>query len=1336
LTPAQFGQQFGASDDDIQAVTNWLQAHGFRITNVTAGRTLIEFSGTAGQVRSAFHTEIHTYLVNGEKHTANASDPQIPAALAPVVIGPVSLNNFPIPSHIRRLGTFQRAKNSALAKPMFTFPGCTPAGCFGLGPADFATIYNSAPLLSGTPKIDGTGQTIAIVGESDIDPTDVTDFQTMFGMPPNFSSSNIIVNGADPGFNGSEGESDLDVQWASAVAPGATIKFVTSEPTETTAGIFLSAVYIVDNNIAGVMSESFGACEQQIGSLNQFHNSLWQQAAAQGITVMLSAGDGGSAGCDNFDTQQTATRGLAVSGFASTPYNIAVGGTDFDEINRWAQYWSNTNTSPGQSSALSYIPEIPWNDSCAQLGINGCGSAAPNGSLNIVAGSGGVSALYAKPSWQSGTGVPNDGHRDLPDVSLFASNGFDGTFYVICQKDVTGVGSCNLNAPFFTFQGVGGTSASAPAFAGIMALVNQSQATTTPPNPAPRQGNANYVLYPLFQKQSSASPAINCNSSATPSTSCTFYDVTRGNSDFPSGTGTNSVPCAAASPNCSSKVQGATNGVLVTSANSSIEAYTVAAGYDLVTGLGSVNIANLVKNWSSVTSMPSTTTLTVNGQTTAITGTHGTVVSVSSTVAAGQGAAGTPSGQVALLATPNPSAGSPGPSLGFDVLTLDNTGSATGTGVVLPGGTYNLTAHYQGDGTFGASDSPGISVNISTEPSKTIISIPVFDPTTGRETGNAPMSLVYGSFYIARIDVGNANATGGFPAPTLCSPPDCPSGIITWTDSLNGAAPAPLDGGTFVLNSSGYAEDQPIQLTGGSHVLTASYGGDGSFAPSTANYSLTITKAPTAITSLIVATGSPVAGQPCILNFTGTAQALTGVAPTGTVTFFDGTTQLGNPVPVAGTAGLNGSMPSFAAGATVIFNNPGNRTVTATYSGDSNYAGSASAPISVTVLIPTSISLNVSSTNIAYGTSTLLTATLTTNNKGPAITGSLLFFGSYQGDNFGTVTQTNGTDANGNATIQATVTTVLQASQTIFAGYSGDQNYARSTSSSVSVQVNIPDFTLGPTGGISLVPTVGQPASGQITITPVSQTPSTVTLALVAPVVSGYTISLSSQQVDLNGSPVNVTVSMAPISMVQASAQSRTHHAITLLLTNKFLPYLCLLTVFAALLLLAVATSRIRARTLVTTTLAGALLFLTSCGGGSTQVVNPSPPPPPPQPQATTITLSTSNAKVAQGQSFGITATISSQSNQPITGTVTFFNFGKSINEAGISNGQSGTGGPGYINNPGLYQITASYSGDANNLPSTTSTPLTQVITGTMPGTLQANTGADVHSVQVIFGLQ
>jgi len=609
LTSDQFGKRFGPADADIQSVTQWLTSQGFTGIKVGPGRTVLEFSGTVSSVRNTFRTEVHRYLVGGIEHIANTSDPQIPAAVAPVVAGVVSLHSFrPIP-HVLSVGSFFRSRATGEVKPLFTPPG-NGGRFFPLAPGDFATIYNTAPLFTANPKIDGTGQTIAVLGESNIRVQDVVDFRNLFGLPQNFSSKNIILNGPDPGFNGSETESDLDVQWAGAVAPGATIDFVTSSPTETTAGIHLSAVYTVDNNLAAVMSESFGECEQNLGAAgNQFYNALWEQAAAQGITVVLSSGDGGSAGCDNFNTQQTATQGLAVSGFASTPFNIAVGGTDFDQFNNWSQYWNTTNAPVTQASAKGYIPEIPWNDSCAQIGISGCGTSAPQGSLNIVAGSGGPSTIYAKPPWQSGAGVPNDGKRDLPDLSLFASNGFTGSLYIICQADVVTPPNptCSLNNFGFTYQGVGGTSASAPAFAGIMALVNQKEWTAA--SLAPRQGNANYVLYALANKSGAT-----CPSSVTEASSCIFNDITKGNSALPTGlpgVGTNSVPCTGGTPNCSVSTAGS-NGVLVSPSSSTTEAWTAAAGYDMATGLGSVNGQNLVNNWSLVSFSPSATTLTAS----------------------------------------------------------------------------------------------------------------------------------------------------------------------------------------------------------------------------------------------------------------------------------------------------------------------------------------------------------------------------------------------------------------------------------------------------------------------------------------------------------------------------------------------------------------------------------------------------------------------------------------------------------------------------------------------------------------------------------------------------
>ena len=589
LTPEQFGQQFGPVDSDLQAVTDWLMKQGFQVAKVSAGRTVIEFSGTAGLVRQVLGTEIHKFRVNGEDHWANTSDPQIPNALAPVVAGFASLNNFPRKPLNHSLGTFSRTKATGQVQPLFTFPDTCSTGrrtCYlAVGPTDFATIYNVAPLWSA--GIDGTGQTIAVVGETNINIQDVRDFRSMFGLPA--KDPIIILNGPDPGIISDEVEADLDVQWSGAVAKGATIDLVISESTETTAGTDLSALYIIDNNLAPIMSESYGACEAQVGAGgNQFYNTLWEQAAAQGITVLMAAGDSGPAGCDGTNLGETyAQYGFGVSGLASTPFNVAVGGTDFNDASSIATYWNQTNASSSQSSAKSYIPESTWNDSCAASGsLTGCSGASSannfSAGFDLVAGAGGPSSCtnpsgaspsftcsggYAKPSWQSGKGVPADGARDIPDLSLFAGNGLNYSFYVICQMDANASGggsstSCDLNSPYTDFQGGSGTSASVQAFAGIMALVNQLYG---------RQGNANYVLYPM-----AAQSGASCNSS-TAGSSCIFYDVTVGN---------NSVICGGGTLNCSNtNTASGQYGIMVSGGSA---AYAATTGYDLATGLGSV----------------------------------------------------------------------------------------------------------------------------------------------------------------------------------------------------------------------------------------------------------------------------------------------------------------------------------------------------------------------------------------------------------------------------------------------------------------------------------------------------------------------------------------------------------------------------------------------------------------------------------------------------------------------------------------------------------------------------------------------------------------------------
>lgn len=469
LTPEQYGERFGISDADIAQIVEWLQGHGMEVEEVTTSRRAIIFSGTASRVEEAFHTPIHTYKIGDEVHHANARDPEIPAALVQVVGGVVSLHDFHSePTHgvVRKLS-----------------PDFTSGGAYYLAPADFATIYNLVPLYQ--QAINGSGQSIAIVARSNIHLADVRQFRTFFGLPAR--DPQIIINGADPGVwnSNEETEADLDVEWSGAVAKNATIKFVVSKSTNSSDGVDLSAQYIVNHNLAPVMSTSFGLCEAALGSSgNRFLNSLWQQAAAQGITVFVSSGDNGAAGCDSASAS-TATHGRGVNGLCSTPYSVCVGGTEFNDRANASRYWSSSNAAGTQASALGYIPEVVWNESGPGDGLWASG--------------GGASTVYAKPSWQAGAGVPADGRRDVPDVALTAA-GHDG--YLLYQDG--------------GFYVVGGTSAASPSFAGVMALVVQHRAA--------RQGNANTAFYSLRTKQRAGGASV-------------FHDIAGGNNSVPGQAG-------------------------------------------------------------------------------------------------------------------------------------------------------------------------------------------------------------------------------------------------------------------------------------------------------------------------------------------------------------------------------------------------------------------------------------------------------------------------------------------------------------------------------------------------------------------------------------------------------------------------------------------------------------------------------------------------------------------------------------------------------------------------------------------------------------------------------
>ncbi len=622
LTAAEFGQRYGLAPQDLSTITGWLQSHGFTVNSVYTNGLLMDFSGTAGQIRQAFHTEIHSLNVNGVPHIANMSDPEIPEALAPAIAGVVSMHDFR-PHALLSKQVKQR--------PEYTF---TSGGYVyeAVTPGDLATIYNLTPLFASGNT--GAGQTIALIEDADLYTSqDWNTFRSTFGLTQYTSGSLTTVhpagsssanNCADPGLGGGDdGEATLDAEWASAAAPDASIQLVSCASSRTTFGGMIAITNLINSaNPPMIMSISYGQCEAENGaSANSAFSLAFQQAVAEGISVFVAAGDEGAASCDAGNT--SATHGIGVSGFASTPYNVAVGGTDFGDSASGTNtnYWNSSNGA-NYTSALSYIPEIPWNDSCASsllsnyfgfsttYGSSGfCGST--NGVhyyQNVVAGSGGPSNCATgtssafgvsngtckgntKPSWQTGT--PGDGVRDLPDVSMFAADGVWGHYLVFCWSDTRNGGAPCTGAPS-GWAGGGGTSFSTPIMAGIQALVNQ--------NAGGAQGNPNYVYYQL-----AASDSCNSSNGDSSVSSCIFHNVTRGDIDVNCG---GSTDCYGASTPAfgggrrggfgggGSSSNG--NGALSVSSQSFSPAFGAAGGWSFATGNGSVNAANLVRAWSSV----------------------------------------------------------------------------------------------------------------------------------------------------------------------------------------------------------------------------------------------------------------------------------------------------------------------------------------------------------------------------------------------------------------------------------------------------------------------------------------------------------------------------------------------------------------------------------------------------------------------------------------------------------------------------------------------------------------------------------------------------------------
>jgi subtilase family serine protease len=538
LTPEEYGNRFGLGHADMEKLTAWLLSQGFSVDHVSRSMNWVSFSGTASQVDQTFHTALHRFVVDGEMHFANTAQPSIPAAFSDIIAGFQGITDFRLKP--------QRLKTRAV-NPDYTAAG----GGHNLAPGDLAAIYNISPLYSS--GIDGTGEKLVVAGQTDVAISDIQAFRSQFGLSAN--TPQMVLYGTDPGtVSGDMEEADLDLEWSGSVARNATIIYVYSR------NVINSVQYAISQNLAPVITLSYGGCEAENSSTLR---SVAQQANAQGITWLASSGDSGAAGCDQGNT---ATHGLAVNMPASIPEVTAVGGSEFMEGS--GSYWSTANGANG-GSAVSYIPEMAWNDSVARGDLSATG--------------GGASIFYSKPAWQTGPGVPNDGARDVPDVSLPASPDHDGYYFYAGGK----------------MSVVGGTSVSTPAFAGIVTLLNQ-YLVTNGIQVKPGLGNINPTLYHLAAGANTA-----------------FHDITAGN---------NVVPCAAASPNC-------VNGSL---------GFTAGPGYDEVTGLGSVNANNLVMEWASLPSSISTT-LTLAAAPTSVAPTGSTVLTA--TVKAATGAS-LPTGSV------------------------------------------------------------------------------------------------------------------------------------------------------------------------------------------------------------------------------------------------------------------------------------------------------------------------------------------------------------------------------------------------------------------------------------------------------------------------------------------------------------------------------------------------------------------------------------------------------------------------------------------------------------------------------------------------------------------
>jgi subtilase family serine protease len=921
LTPEEFAAQFGPSEQQIQTVQSWLQQQGLAPGKVARGGGWVAFSGTAAEVEQAFQVQLHTYSVHGQTVYANATEPSVPAELAGIVAGVRGLSNI------------------ALQPQVILAQGRAAAGAQPLTPQSFAAQYDLQPLYDS--GIDGTGVDIAVAGQAEMDPGDVQAFRSAMGLP----AAQLRVVHADGSADGSTAQADVaeaetDLEWAGTVARNASLTYVTAQ------SVLDAAAYAVDQDLAPVLSLSYGACEQSFMAADlAAYQDIFAQANAEGITVVTSTGDAGAAACDAGNVQ--ASHGLAVNFPASLPYVTAVGGTQL-----------NASTQSGHAA------EAGWSSAAGE----------------IAAGGGGSSALFARPVWQQASGMPADGARDLPDLSFAAAlaQGSSQGGYAVCIA-----GSCGERA--------GGTSVAAPAFAGMVALLVQRSGGSL--------GNVNPELYRLaaaqpqiFYDVTGGSNAVSC---AAGTAGCSAagsigynaaggYDLATGLGAVDANALVTAWPMATLTPTntglaASSYVlpygSAVTFTASVTPAIGPTGTVTFAAASQGTLGTAALNNGMAAFPSSKLAPGSYSVVATYGGDNTYASSNSAASSNVQVTVQTA-----TPT----LTASITPASGLKyGNSATLSVVASGATGATVPTGTVtasiagvsgsesgpLVAGTSNATATMQvpapSPGTYTVNAAYGGDTNYAAATASTSLETIKGDTSTTISISPSPVIINQTATLTATI-ANTGSGTGSYSF----------TGTVQFYDGTSA-----LGGPVAVVNNAAVLTTTFTTL--GTHNIYATYSGDTNWNSSTSSVvGVVVTDQPT-ITTLTDSYGfngnSALAGANIIFTAvvgpqnTTTSSTIT-TAPTGTVTFYD---SFNGSFTNLGTANLaaNGFQSAAATLQTKFFS-PGRHVITAVYNGDKNYQQSVQSTAGTVTMTIYDFTLAATPTTQAIAPGQAATATV------------------------------------------------------------------------------------------------------------------------------------------------------------------------------------------------------------------------------------------------------------------------------------------------------------------------------------------------------------------------